>query len=123
MVLKKIISKKDFQAEGDGVQWTFVNLYENDKYKKYLLPALKDIVYLLNVTCLCRNFRCNKKLILLHLCVCLFFFKKAFIRCSSAIGRWVVANTSLNVVTPESQSIYCLPTCFCLNRNYSLLLF
>ena len=103
MVLKIIISKKDFQADGDGVQWTFVSLYENDKYKKYLLPALKDIVYLLNVTCLCRNFRCNKK----NSFSCFSAFEIAF--CYVAVvqyGRWVAANTNLSAVTPGSQSLF-----------------
>lgn len=41
----------------DGVQLDpcqFVQIYQVGK-KKYLLPALDEIVYLLNVTCLCRK--------------------------------------------------------------------
>lgn len=49
----------------------FVQIYQVKK--KYLLPALKEIVYLLNVTCLCRKVDVIK-CILLFLCAIPLFF-------------------------------------------------
>lgn len=82
---------------------------------------MEEIVYLLNVTCLCRKFRCNKKTFSC-IPVCLFCFSKShssiLIRCSSVVlPLGGSRETNFSALTLQRKYLFSAHVYLCLNRN------